>query len=253
MRSAIKAADLHQVFAAEAHRRAESEADDPGNRCEYQIGNEIGVHREQFEFFVPVFGIHRAIGRAHATDIGIGKRRHDRAQIIGPKLDVAVADHDHVVARIRKSDFEILDLAVGARFALGDRKRHAFCAEFLLDLPHDRDRGIVQALHGQDNLIVGIVQAAGRAQIVEKILVGAIERFQDRDGGKCRSARRMLHAQGKDRRRHDAERDIGGPASGKGQANGLSEMLKCHHGNRYGVPRLEVAECPGSCINGSPA
>ena len=88
----------------------------------------------------------RAIGRAYATDRRVFERGHDRLQIVGPQPDIAVADDDDVVTRMRLRDFEILDLAVraGSLSAIASVTRSL--PELLLDLTHERNCGIVEPL-----------------------------------------------------------------------------------------------------------
>ena len=102
-----KTPDRLEIGTAERHRGAESEGDDPRHRGEDQVGNEIGVHGQQFELLEPARRIHRAIGRRDAANTFICKRGDDRAQIIGPEPDVAVADDEQIVARMGIGDFEI--------------------------------------------------------------------------------------------------------------------------------------------------
>src|SRR5262249_51159505 len=116
-----------------------------------------------------------------APDGRVAKRRHDRPQVVGSQADIAVADHEDVVARVAEPARHVVDLAVRAGTAVLDGNRDPVGPELGRELAQERQRGVIPSLNGKDDLEARVVLQARRAQVLALVLLEPVDWFQDGD------------------------------------------------------------------------
>jgi len=117
--------------------------------------------------------------RGHRTDGGLRERRGHARETIAIDADIAVGEHDDVVARTSENVGEIGSLAVGASKRAIDDEPQVAMGQFPDQATHDLHGRVVLGVRTKNDLVGAPVLLAERAQAFIEARACSAHRLED--------------------------------------------------------------------------
>ena len=217
-----EAADPLQRRSLDRDRRAEGVAEGLHPLRHQRVRHEVRVDEERLDDRRQPEVAAASIEAGHETHGRVGERPDHGPEIVRTHADVAVAHHQHVVARVGHHVLETRDLAVRAVPAPDRQDDLAFRKIAPQALDH-RDGRVAGVGDAEDDLVRRIALPAEAREVLVELDAEALERLQHRDRWQDAGPTSAARPAEETPRGHDLEELIPGCDRRAGQDGGDDE------------------------------